>query len=123
LTVSLLILLSSLSGCSMFSRAPEKEIVTVTKVEKPTIAVVERPKQLTMLPVYFYVVTPDTFDEFKQKFEQENGQLVFYALTVPSYENMALNMAELKRYLLQQKEIIIYYEQSVTDTPPPEEGK
>jgi len=31
------------------------------------------------------------------------------------YENLALNIAEIKRYLEQQTEIILYYEKAVTD--------
>jgi len=33
------------------------------------------------------------------------------------YENLALNIADLKRYLEQQNEIILYYEKAVTETP------
>jgi len=35
-------------------------------------------------------------------------------LSVPDYENLSLNIGELKRYIEQQKTIIIYYEQSIT---------
>jgi len=35
------------------------------------------------------------------------------------YENLALNIADLQRYIDQQKEIIVYYEKAVT--PEPEE--
>ena len=31
------------------------------------------------------------------------------------YENLALNIADIKRYLEQQGEIILYYEKAVTD--------
>ena len=31
------------------------------------------------------------------------------------YENLALNIADIKRYLEQQKEIIIYYEKAVKE--------
>jgi len=30
------------------------------------------------------------------------------------YENLALNIAELRRFLNQQKEVIVYYEKAVT---------
>tara|TARA_Y100000768_G_C23919425_1_gene654087 strand:- start:202 stop:327 length:126 start_codon:yes stop_codon:yes gene_type:complete len=33
------------------------------------------------------------------------------------YENLALNIADIKRYLEQQKEIIIYYEKAAKDEP------
>ena len=65
----------------------------------------------------FYVVTEQNFEEFKSKFVKENGDLVGYVLSVRDYETLALNMAELRRFLQQQKEVIIYYEKAVTPTP------
>ena len=67
-----------------------------------------------MNDVYFYVVTADTFENFKKRFKKENGDLLFYALSVRDYENIALNMAELKRFIDQQQQIIVYYEKAVT---------
>jgi len=34
------------------------------------------------------------------------------------YENLALNIAELRRYINQQNEVIIYYEEAVTPEEP-----
>ena len=107
-----LLLLVSLSSCSW---KPEKEVVVQTKIVKPVIEIKERPKGVKMLPVKFYVVTEKNYEEFKQRFKKENGEFVFYAMSVPSYENLALDMAELRRYIEQQKEIIIYYEKAVKD--------
>ena len=107
-----LLLLVSLSSCSW---KPEKEVVVQTKIVKPVIEIKERPKGVKMLPVKFYVVTEKNNKEFKEKFKKDNGEFVFYAMSVPSYENLALDMAELRRYIEQQKEIIIYYEKAVKD--------
>ena len=109
---SLLLLVSLTSSCSW---RPEKETVTVAKIVKPVIEVKERPKGVKMLPVKFYVVTEKNYEEFKERFKKENGEYVFYAMSVPDYENLALDIAELRRYIEQQKEIIIYYEKAVTD--------
>ena len=107
-----LLLLVSLSSCSW---KPEKEVVVQTKIVKPVIEIKEKPKGVKMLPVKFYVVTEKNYDEFKERFKKENGEFVFYSMSVPSYENLALDMAELRRYIEQQKEIIIYYEKAVKD--------
>ena len=107
-----LLLLVTLSSCSW---KPEKEVVVQTKIVKPVIEIKERPKVVKMLPVKFYVVTEKNYEEFKERFKKENGEFVFYAMSVPSYENLALDMAELRRYIEQQKEIIIYYEKAVKD--------
>ncbi|MDP7367564.1 MAG: hypothetical protein QGH83_09945 [Candidatus Pacebacteria bacterium] len=66
-----------------------------------------------MNDIKFYVVTTDTFEEFKTRFEKDNGEFLFYAISVRDYETLALNMAEIKRYIEQQKQIIIYYEKAV----------
>lgn len=53
-------------------------------------------------------------EEFLEKFEEESGGVpVFFAISVPDYENMSLNVAELRRYINQQKSLIIYYEDSI----------
>ena len=111
LLISSLILLSS--GCSFLNRQPEPEIITVTKIVKPIIPIAERPKQLDLSDVDWYVVTERNMEEFLEKFEKDNGDIVFMAISVRGYENISLNLADLRRYILQQKEIIIYYEDSV----------
>ena len=73
--------------------------------------------------IYFYIVTEDTFDEFKERFVKEQGDFVFYAISVRDYETLALNMAELKRYIEQQQLIIIYYEKAVAPKPKKEMKK
>jgi hypothetical protein len=106
----LLLLLSS--GCSTFKDIIPLEIRTV-EVERK-IPIQKRPRPITLNDIYFYVVTEDTFEEFKKRFEKENGDFLFYAISVRDYETLALNMAELKRFLQQQKQLIIYYEKAVT---------
>jgi len=110
LTISSLILLLALSGCSLIP----KEVQVQTKFVEKQIPIQGHPKGLTMYPIQFYAVTEENFEEFKEKFEKENADLVYFALSVPDYENLSLNMSELKRYIDQQKTIIIYYEQSIT---------
>jgi len=39
--------------------------------------------------------------------------LAFVALSVKDYENLALNVSELRRFINQQKEIIVYYEEAM----------
>tara|TARA_B100000073_G_scaffold327087_1_gene312407 strand:+ start:5546 stop:5746 length:201 start_codon:yes stop_codon:yes gene_type:complete len=55
------------------------------------------------------VVSKSNIDEFLARVEKEQGQLVFFAMSVPDYELMAYNMQELKRYINEMQEIIVYY--------------
>jgi len=63
--------------------------------------------------VKFYAVTPENMEEFLQRYEEESGITAFFALSIPDYENMSLNVAELRRYINQQKALIVYYEESI----------
>jgi len=77
--------------------------------------VVARPKPLQLNDTRVFVVTKDNFEEFKKEFTAIYGDLAFVALSMKDYENLALNIAEIRRYLDQQEEIIIYYEKAVTE--------
>lgn len=101
-----------LSGCSRFQ--PEPEIKVVTKVEQVQIPTVTRPKPAQLSDTRVFVVTKDNFEEFEKEFTEIYGELAFVALSMKDYENLALNIAELRRFLNQQKEVIVYYEKAVT---------
>ena len=117
LTVSSLLLLTLLLSSCGYLRKPEKEIVVQTVEVQKVIPVQPQPKPIDMTDVKFYVVTEENYDEFKEKFMKRNNDFVFYVVSVHDYENLALNMSELYRYIKQQKEIVIYYEKAVTDKP------
>ena len=117
LTISSLLLLTLLLSSCGYLRKPEKEIVVQTVEVQKVIPVQPQPKPIDMTDVKFYVVTEDNYDEFKEKFMKRNNDFVFYVVSVHDYENLALNMSELYRYIKQQKEIVVYYEKAVTDKP------
>ena len=117
LTVSSLLLLTLLLSSCGYLRKPEKEIVVKTIEVQKIVPIQPQPKAVDMIDVKFYVVTEENYEEFKEKFMKTNNDYVFYAVSVHDYENLAFNMAELYRYITQQKEIMIYYEKAVKVKP------
>ena len=117
LTISSLLLLTLLLSSCGYLRKPEKEIVVQTVEVQKVIPVQPRPKPVDMTDVKFYVVTEENYEEFKEKFMKTNNDFVFYVVSAHDYENLALNMSELFRYIKQQKEIVIYYEEAVKVKP------
>jgi len=104
-----------LSGCS---RMPEPEIKTVTQVQRITVPIVARPKPIDLVDVRVYVVNKDNLEQFVADFTAEHGEFAIVALSIDNYENLALNIADLRRYINQQTDIIVYYEDSMkTDAP------
>jgi len=67
-----------------------------------------------MKNVKFYVVTESNLDQFLKRFRRANGEVVFVAVSIKDYENLSLNIADLRRYIKQQREIVVYYEKSLT---------
>lgn len=67
-----------------------------------------------MPDVEWFVVNEDNLDEFITRVEAEGGVPAFIAITPKGYENLAIGINDLRRYVLQQKEIIAYYEKSIT---------
>ena len=107
LSLSLLIL----TGCSL---TQDPEIKVVTQIEKTVVPIVPHPKPVQLNDVKIYVVSPEeNFEEFKKEFEAKNGGDAYVAISIKDYENLGLNFAELRRYIEQQKNIILYYEQAV----------
>ncbi len=109
-----LLILLLVSSCSNF-RA-EKEIVTVEKIIKPTIALATKPNPILMKNSDVILITEENLDEVIQKVKAlQGGQFVVYGLDLKSFENLAINMEQIKRYIEQQNEVILYYEKSVKD--------
>ncbi len=67
------------------------------------------PREIDLKDPYWYVVSDKNIDEFLARVEKDQGQLVFFAMSVPDYEIMAYNMQELKRYIRELKEVVVYY--------------
>ena len=112
MTLSLLLTTLLISGC--VSWKPEKEIVVQTKIVERNIPIVPHPKQVRLNDVKIYVVSPEVnYDEFMEEFTKKNGADSYIAISVKDYENLSKNFAELRRYIDQQKKIILYYEEAV----------
>ncbi len=68
------------------------------------------PPSLTMLKVEWRVLNAKVLQEMLES----GADVQFIALSPAGYENLSLNMGEIKRYIRQQKAVIIYY-QRLTD--------
>ena len=114
----LLVALLIISACS---RTPEKEIITVPtvvetpEIEKPTIQIVPRPNPVIMKDADIVVITESNLDEVIERIKGTQGEFVLYALTASSFEALALNLEQVKRFIEQQNNVILYYENNLKD--------
>lgn len=125
--LSSLLILTLISGCQFMPRLewgaeeiyvpPEPQIVTVTEKVPLRIFQPPLPQEIDLLNINFFVITEENYEEKKKEIEKIlDGNFVVFALTPDGYEKMAENFQEVRRYVRQQKELIIYYRESTTES-------
>ena len=108
----------ALSGCStlgnLFSSPPEVpqvapvEIVTITAAAPmyhPTL-----PEGVNPAEIEWVVLNPSVMREYIENYDAGDAPAVaYYGLTSQAYENLANNLADIRRYIRQSLNIIKYY--------------
>jgi len=96
---------------------PEQKIITVEKKVPLRIYQPPLPQEIDLLNVNFFVITEENLEEQVKTIEKLlDGQFVVFALTPDGYEKMAENFQEVRRYVRQQKELILYYRKATTES-------
>jgi len=111
---SALLLMTLMMGSSC-SLIPTKQIEVVAKPMERTIVQPIMPREIDLKEVRWLTITPENFQEQFKVIEEQEGELVFLAMTIPDYEVMAYNMQELKRYITELKDVVVYYRTVTTE--------
>jgi len=98
-------------SCSLI---PTKQIEVTAKPLDRKIVQPVMPREINLQEPMWIVVTPENLDEQLAIIEEQEGELVFLAMTIPDYEVMAYNMQELKRYISELKDVVVYYRKVTT---------
>ena len=119
--ICIFIILFLMAGCAS---TPVTEVLIKTKPIEIEIAQPERPKEIKLERPQWFVVNRSNLEEFLAEIERiQSDDPVFFAFTPQDYEKMSYNLQELRRYVLQQNEIIIYYEKMTAPKTPEEENE
>jgi len=108
----LLMVLMIISSCSLFPSRQQVEIIS--KPIERSIAQPVMPREISLNDPYWYVVSDKNLNEFLARIEKDSGNVVFLAMSVPDYELMAYNTQELKRYISELQEVVVYYRKVTT---------
>lgn len=109
-------------ACVWLAACGNSPISLTTKPLEIDIARTADPAPITMLPMQFRVVNRDNLESFlaELRVTQDNTNAVFFAITTRDYENLSLNLADLRRYIEQQQAVITYYRNLTTRSTRPE---
>ena len=110
----ILSLLLVVTSCSTV----QPKIVTEQIYVDRTILIQPRPDAVELNDVSFRVITADNIDEYIAELTKGNGgKYAFVSIDIKGYETLSINIAELRRYIEQQKELIVYYEKQASPLP------
>ena len=98
-------------SCSLI---PTKQIEVTAKPLDRKIVQPIMPREIDLQEPRWIVITPENWEDQLAMIEQQEGELVFLAMTVPDYEVMAYNMQEIKRYISELKDVVVYYRKVTT---------
>ena len=93
----------------MSSPPVQKIEVSTTPVEKPKL-VLPKADQLFQRPIEWIIITPENAEEAFKSIQGRGRPILLFGVTDKGYENLALNLSDLRAYLQQQKAIIAAYE-------------
>ena len=95
-----------LSNCA----AGVKVIDTYTIEKKREPLALADPKPLDLQDIDWIIITKDNADEVFEKIKNEkNGDYALFALTDNGYEKLALNFADIRNKIAEQRQIILSY--------------
>lgn len=112
----LTVLLSSfvLSGCASFDLfgGPTVKPIEVKTVAQDKVRLnAQEPSPIEARKVEWFVITPENAEEVFAELEKKKYDVVLFGLTDDGYENLALNMAEIRAYILKQRAVIKAYKE------------
>jgi hypothetical protein len=122
--LTIVLLASSLAGCASWSFGErEKPVTVVTKPLDRTPLAIPDPEPLKTQPLRWSIITPDNAADIWARMEQDGRAVVLFALTDDGYQQLAMTIADLRRLIVTQRDILRryreYYEpQKSTSTVP-----
>jgi hypothetical protein len=111
LVALLMIPLLGITGCATTK--------TVKVLSEPVNSVALNPpniRDLELQGVKWFIVTPENIDEVFKELEDQNKDVVLFGITDDGYKGLALNLAQIRELLLQQKAIIEAYKEYYEET-------
>ena len=105
----LVVVLLIFSSCSTFKSEKQVEVIT-QEIEKPklNLDVVE---PLDLKPIKWIVITRENVAQVFSEIEQEGKSVALFALDTDTYEILAINMGDIKGYILTQNKILVKYKE------------
>tara|TARA_B110000503_G_C7044953_1_gene369829 strand:+ start:553 stop:873 length:321 start_codon:yes stop_codon:yes gene_type:complete len=88
---------------------PQPIEITTKPIDKPEL-ILPNASELNMREVKWVLITPDNYQKVFEELGNSGRPVVLFGLTDKGYENLGLNLSDLRAYIQQQKAIMAAYE-------------
>ena len=107
------VLVSGLAILLLSSCAAGVKVLDTYQIEKKREPLaLENPAPLELQDIDWIIITKDNAEEVFEKIKNEkNGDYALFALTDNGYEKLALNFADIRNKLAEQRQIILSYKE------------
>jgi hypothetical protein len=121
LVLSSVLLALTLAGCAS---TKDTLVVKPQVVERPKLEI-PSPSPVQQLQFEWVVITKDNYEKKFKEIESKGGTVTLFALTPQGYQNLSMNVAEMRRFMQQQQAVIAalkkYYEAPAKEDAKPAE--
>lgn len=71
----------------------------------------EEPAPLSMTPIKWIVITRENYQEIFDELEKNNTDVVLFGLTDEGYEELVINFAQVRKYIILNRHILMKYKE------------
>jgi hypothetical protein len=103
-----------LAGCASKPKVVDKPVL----YERPEL-VLPKVQPATQSKVEWVVITASNAEE-KLNYLKTQHNVTYFAVTAQGYQNLSMNVAELRRYIEQQNAVVAAYQAYYANLPKPE---
>ena len=116
-------MIMGLQGCALLAWNAVKPVEIQKKAVERTPLNLADPQPLKPTSPNWIIITPANAEQVWAELRKRNADLVLFALTDDGYEELAVDMAQIRTFIAQQREIIVRYRQYYEPPKPAADGQ
>jgi hypothetical protein len=109
LLIAIIPIITGLQGCALLAWNAIKPVEVQKKAVERTPLNLADPQPLKPSSPNWIIITPANAEQVWAELKKKNADLVLFALTDDGYEELAVDMAQIRTFIAQQREVIVKY--------------
>tara|TARA_R110002167_G_scaffold125274_3_gene305341 strand:+ start:860 stop:1258 length:399 start_codon:yes stop_codon:yes gene_type:complete len=109
IALGFIVILTLLTGCLGRNDIPAPIQIKTKPIDKPELNLPQA-DELVQRKIEWILITPENYEKAFLNIKNKGRPLVLFGLTDKGYENISLNLSDIRMYISQQQSIISAYE-------------